>query len=272
MPGVMPIRNVIVLAPSGLVLFAKEYSKEAVAQPRLLGSLLMAMTEFASQTTAMRPSYIEMSSLAVTMVWEGGVSLALVHDRTDKALFGRLLAGEILMAFVESYGGPGGTFTGDQNLKDFKDFGDKVAAVVQNCVQAVLHDLSTAACVLHTSVMGEDGFSVPYCHHDGRCEPDQIALLASSKYMFQASDLMLEYRRDGPARLMTFDDDMNETRTFLWRVEHCVLMVCVVKSKDRDVLREVLREVVAAKGLIAQILQQANLLRPPGYLRLRNYE
>ena len=40
----MPIRNLIVLAPSGLVLFEKEYSKEKLAQPRLLGSLLTAMT------------------------------------------------------------------------------------------------------------------------------------------------------------------------------------------------------------------------------------
>ena len=46
----MPIRNLIVLAPSGLVLFEKEYSKEKIAQPRLLGSLLTAMTEFATQT------------------------------------------------------------------------------------------------------------------------------------------------------------------------------------------------------------------------------
>ena len=118
--------------------------------------------------------------------------------------------------------------------------------------------------------MGEDGYQMPYLHHDGRCEPDYISLLASSKYMFQASDLMLEYRRDGPARLMTFDDDMNETRTFLWRIEHVVFMVCVVKSKDRDILRECFREIVAAKGLIEQIMKQADQLRPPGYLRLRN--
>ena len=103
----MTLRNVIVLAPSGLVLFAKEYGK-AVAQPRLLGSLLTAMTEFAAQTTAMRPSYIEMSSMAVTMVRDDGakVSCALVHDRTDTASFGRLVASEILLAFVEEYARP----------------------------------------------------------------------------------------------------------------------------------------------------------------------
>ena len=39
---------------------------------------------------------------------------------------------------------------------------------------------------------------------------------------------------------------MNETRTFLWRIEHVVFMVCVVKSKDRDILRECFREIVAA--------------------------
>ena len=77
------------------------------------------------------------------------------------------------MAFVEEYGGPGRELS--QNLKDFKGFGEKIAGVVQNTVQAVLHDLGTAACVLHTAVMGEDGYQMPYLHHDGRCEPAQLA-------------------------------------------------------------------------------------------------
>ena len=55
----MPIRNLIVLAPSGLVLFEKEYSKEKIAQPRLLGSLLTAMTEFATQTTAIATTVVK---------------------------------------------------------------------------------------------------------------------------------------------------------------------------------------------------------------------
>ena len=65
----MTLRNVILLAPSGLVLFAKEYG-QAVAQPRLLGSLLTAMTEFATQNGAM------------------GVKEELIDDAMDSAFAG----------------------------------------------------------------------------------------------------------------------------------------------------------------------------------------
>ena len=53
-----------------LVLFEKEYSKEKIAQPRLLGSLLAAMTRISDAherpASAARPTS-RPSSLAVTM-------------------------------------------------------------------------------------------------------------------------------------------------------------------------------------------------------------
>ena len=115
-----------------------------------------------------------MSSLAVTMCREDSVTCALVHDRTDKALFGRLLAGEILMAlFVEECGGPGKELS--QNLKDFKGFGEKIAGVVQNTVQACCTTWGPQF-VSSTAVMGEGCYQMPYLHHDGRCELDYISL------------------------------------------------------------------------------------------------
>ena len=66
--------------------------------------------------------------------------------------------------------------------------------------------------------------------------------------------------------LMTFDDDMNETRTFLWRTNSRV-MVCVVKSKDRDILR------VSGRSPLSHptsVRHAPGLLAPaPGYLRLK---
>mmetsp|Transcript_23651 Transcript_23651/g.70922 ORF Transcript_23651/g.70922 Transcript_23651/m.70922 type:complete len:271 (+) Transcript_23651:192-1004(+) len=260
----MPLRNIILLAPSGLVLFAKEYG-HAAAQPRLLGSLLTAMTEFATQTTAMRPSYIEMSSMAVTMVWDDVAKLtcALVHDRTDTALFGRLLASEILLAFVEQYGCDGGTSLSSQNLKDFHSFGDMISSVVQGSVSSVLHKLSHAGDIIHTCVISEDSYKVCHVNQAGCADIDQLALLASSKYMFQAADMILQYNHDPVARLMTFDDERDETRTFLWRVEHCVLMVCVRKSDDAERMRAAFDECRQAKSLVQQLLRQSIQLRRP---------
>ena len=100
--------------------------------------------------------------------------------------------------------------------------------------------------------------------HSGRAEPDVLSVLASTKYMVRAADLALEYRRDGPARLMTFDDEAGETRTFLWRVEHCILMICVVRSK-RHGDAFAFEECRQAKSLIEQLLKQSNALKRPTF-------
>ena len=47
------IRNVIIMATSGLVLFSKEFSN-SISQPRLVGSLITAIIEFGQQTTGMQ--------------------------------------------------------------------------------------------------------------------------------------------------------------------------------------------------------------------------
>ena len=81
----MPIRNLIVLAPSGLVLFEKEYGKEKIAQPRLLGSLLTAMTEFADANHS-HETLVHRDVVACRDDVSGrdSVTCALVHDRTTK--------------------------------------------------------------------------------------------------------------------------------------------------------------------------------------------
>lgn len=256
----MTLRNVIVFAPSGLVLFAKEYG-QAVAQPRLLGSLLTAMTEFAMQTTAMHPTYIEMSSMAITMVRDdvAMVSCALVHDRNDTASFGRLIACEILLAFVEEYSGPEGAPLSSraQNLKDFHGFGSMIAAVVKNSARSVLHRLGSDRHILHACLISEDNID-----QSGGAEIDQLSLLAASKYLFLAADRALNYQNDEPAYHMSFDDDAEETRTLLWRVGACVLMVCVIKTGDATKDAALYEECLLCKSLIAQVLRQSDALRP----------
>jgi len=131
----------------------------------------------------------------------------------------------------------------------------------------VLHKLGRSRGVLHAAVISEDADGAPHVNQSGRSELDQLSLLASSKYMLRAADLALEYRRDGPARLMTFDDEAGETRTFLWRVEHCVLVVCVLLAKQKERNRFVFEECRQAKSLIEQLLRQSNALRRPGMFK-----
>ena len=100
----MPIRNLIVLAPSGLVLFEKEYSKEKIAQPRLLGSLLTAMTEFAAPDDG-DAAVVHRDVVARGAMCREDSVTAPVHDGRTKRC-SRLLTGEILMRSSKSTAGP----------------------------------------------------------------------------------------------------------------------------------------------------------------------
>ena len=97
------LRNVLIIATtSGLPLFSKEFLN-AVAQPRLIGSLLTAIMEWAVRTTGMPVTYIELSNVAVTIVKDetAGICCALFHDRSDGPAFGKLVASQILYAFLD---------------------------------------------------------------------------------------------------------------------------------------------------------------------------
>lgn len=61
------LRNVLVISDGGLVLFSKEFVN-AVAQPRLVGSLLTAMLEFSTNNVGAPVCYIEMSTIAVSII------------------------------------------------------------------------------------------------------------------------------------------------------------------------------------------------------------
>eukprot|EP00611_Tribonema_gayanum_P027046 TRINITY_DN6582_c1_g1_i1.p2 TRINITY_DN6582_c1_g1~~TRINITY_DN6582_c1_g1_i1.p2 ORF type:complete len:102 (-),score=26.15 TRINITY_DN6582_c1_g1_i1:89-394(-) len=98
------IRTVIIMSSSGLVLFIKQYV-HSIRQPRMVGSLLIAMLEFSMVTAGMPVSYIELTGLGVTVVWNEAAKVfcALFLDREDGADFGRLLATEILAGFQDEY-------------------------------------------------------------------------------------------------------------------------------------------------------------------------
>lgn len=68
-----------------------------VKQPRLVGSLLTAMVEFSKLNAGMQVSYVEMTTVSVTLVGNEATKVycALFHDRQDGATFGRLIASEV---------------------------------------------------------------------------------------------------------------------------------------------------------------------------------
>ena len=97
------LRNVLIITTSsGLVVYGKDFANP-VAQPRLIGSLLTAMLEFCANTTGGSLFYIELAAVSVSLVRDDTSRLfcALFHDRADGSAFGRLVASQILAAFVD---------------------------------------------------------------------------------------------------------------------------------------------------------------------------
>lgn len=133
------IRNVLIMAGSGLALFYKEFQNSLDAnRSKILCALITTVLEFSKQTTGMAVSFIEFSHLFLTIVTHEPtkISCAVFYDRGDGKLFGRLICGEILNAFVQDY--PIEIFQQGPNLKDFKGFYQRMPAVIYYSVKPVL--------------------------------------------------------------------------------------------------------------------------------------
>lgn len=205
------------------------------------------------QTTGMKPTFIELSSLAVTIVRDDVVKLmcALVHDRNDSASFGRLIASEILSAFIEEYSvdrlrTP--LSLGGHNLKDFNRFDAKISGIVQNSVRPVLQKLQAQRGVIQALLVTQESIV-----QGGGGEIDQFGVLATLQYMALQTDVIVEFVHD-VARHIVFDDELDESRTMLWRIENFILLVAVSKRVSPSLYAESIEMALQSKSLISQVV------------------
>lgn len=216
------IRNVLLMATSGLVLFSKEFVN-AVSQPRLVGSLLTAMLEFSLQTTGMTVSYIELTNVAIFICVDNvaKVFCALFHDREDGVAFGRLICSQILNAFTEEYASDLGHF--GRNLKDFHGFHNKIGDVIRTSVKPVLAKLQTHKGVLKVLYVSEDGSIA-----SSTSEIDQLGVLANLKALIGLSIDTMSFVNNDCNQIML--DSTNNSRVFVWRIQKKSLLIVVVNK------------------------------------------
>ena len=82
------LRNVLIISDGGLVLFSKEFFN-TVSQPRLVGSLLTAILEFSTNNVGAPVSYLEFSTIAVSICSSKGPEDAkLMLERPSTASSG----------------------------------------------------------------------------------------------------------------------------------------------------------------------------------------
>jgi len=131
------LRNLLIVSSSGIVLFQKDFGT-ALSQPRLLGGLITAMLKASVIRTGLPVSLIEMSGIAVSIATDTKykVSCSLFYEKTDGAEFGRLLASEILRAFVEEYAAQLAQISA--NLKDFSGFNQRISEAIRHAIRPAL--------------------------------------------------------------------------------------------------------------------------------------
>eukprot|EP00622_Pseudochattonella_farcimen_P005465 FR741088.1.p1 GENE.FR741088.1~~FR741088.1.p1 ORF type:complete len:254 (+),score=12.48 FR741088.1:107-868(+) len=249
------LRNVLILSTtSGLPLFSKEFLN-AVAQPRLIGSLLTAMMEWAVRTVGMPVTYIELSNVAVTIVRDevAKVCCALFHDRSDGAAFGKLVAYQILYAFLEEYSGE--VMGLGPNLKDFHGFHVKIAGAVRSTIRPVLNRLQghRSRAIQKVMLVTEDDFV-----HTGS-NVDQLALLANLQALLNFASELLAQRDDACTQIVI--EGRNDARTLLWRIERAVFIVVVTKAVRPVHYRGALDEAAKMLRAICFVMSQHLLTR-----------
>ena len=194
------LKNIIIVSFSGLVLFSKEFNT-AVAQPRLIGSLLTAMMEFSSKIAGMPVSYIELKNVASTIVASDACNVycALFHDTADGPAFGRLLAVQILNAFVNMYSKNLNNGAAGHDLKDFEDFHFKLKGAMKSCTGPLLAGLQSGGYGVDRALLVSSESKVfPGVH-------DQIGFRANLEVLKGVANHVMSIVSDGDVEEVSID-------------------------------------------------------------------
>mmetsp|Transcript_11893 Transcript_11893/g.22034 ORF Transcript_11893/g.22034 Transcript_11893/m.22034 type:complete len:258 (-) Transcript_11893:424-1197(-) len=190
------LRNVLLLSSSGLLLFSKEFAN-AAQQPRLLGSVVVAMLEKSKQTTGQQLAYMEFTSIAVTVAGNANktVFCVLIHDISGGEEMGKLLANEILTTFLEDYQQD---FVKNMGLNSsaFQDFQFKLGTIVKDTGRPILDDLKRNRAVVLALLVKEDQRAGDSSISYATGEVDQFGVLANLKPLMSAATDILSIQQD----------------------------------------------------------------------------
>mmetsp|Transcript_25781 Transcript_25781/g.57797 ORF Transcript_25781/g.57797 Transcript_25781/m.57797 type:complete len:251 (+) Transcript_25781:148-900(+) len=248
------VRTVLIISTSsGVPLFSKELGK-SIAQPRLVGSLLTAMVEQSVHAVGAPLSYMELSSVAVTLARDEArnVCCAIFHDPSFGPDFGKLLASQILHAFLEEY-------SEDLQASSF-GFHRLLPSAIFGVIRPVLSRLQAhpSGAITRALVVSLDGSIIEW--HEGL---DRLTLVANLDVVLScASELMTSMGR-GCGRVTI--DGANRTRTILQRLPHSggVLVVAVSRTAAYRRYGRAIDEAFDTIAKVLQILQDRGFSKEP---------
>lgn len=208
------------MSVSGLVLFSQDFVN-AVAQPRMIGSLLTTMVEFSSMSAGMPMSYMELGSVSVTIVLHEAAKIfcAMFHDKGDGPAFGRLVCAEILYRFIDRFSNEIGSFS--QNLQDFHEFHREIVDAIRNAVNPVLAKVQSQRGVILALLITEDAEVHP------QTDVDKIGVLANLQPLISSGTDIMAHLDDSCTHLVL--DGSRDSRILLWRIDRAIFVVNVHK-------------------------------------------
>jgi hypothetical protein len=245
------LRNVLIMATSGLVLFSKSYAN-GISNARLIGSLITAIIEFSQQTTGMGVCFIELSNVSITIVTNESAKVfcALFYDREDGVVFGRLICSEILNSFIHEYSAHLNQL--GRNLLDFHGFKSIITSAVKQSTKPVLIRLESQTGINKVLLIHEREITEMSA---AKC--DQLGVLANIQSVMELC---------GNAMLAVNDrfyhismDTKNHYRVMLWKITDKYILLVLV---DKTVLSTVyMHHIEEALELVEQVcILHADLL------------
>jgi len=214
------LRNVLIVSLTGNVYFTKEFFKSGSREPlsaSMLARLVTAMIAFSTHRVGVPVAYVALTNVGVAIQINSGSRLvcAVFHDIADGEDFGKLLAGELLSAFIAQY---------DQQLEEknvspdtFADFGMKIAEIVRSSVRPVLDNLQQQkgieCCVLTSS---------DTLLHSTAADIDKLSLLANHQALLGAATDLMATKND-----VSLSVTLKGARStiIMRRIERCSLVV-----------------------------------------------
>eukprot|EP00474_Spongospora_subterranea_P000689 CRZ01147.1 hypothetical protein [Spongospora subterranea] len=216
------LRNLIIVSSSGIVLYSKDFTS-VLSQPRLLGGLITAMLKASVIRTGFPVSLIELKSIAVAVQSDTKckVSCSLFYDKSDGPAFGRLLALEILSAFVQQYSSQ--LVQISANLKDFSGFNNKIGDAIRSSIRPAL-DMLTSVHGIQTALI-ISGDTLLYSTH----EVDKVGVVANLDALFGIASDIMSAQHDLPVH-MSFHNQ--NSRIVLLSVDRSILVVSCKAAID----------------------------------------
>mmetsp|Transcript_7438 Transcript_7438/g.8420 ORF Transcript_7438/g.8420 Transcript_7438/m.8420 type:complete len:247 (+) Transcript_7438:78-818(+) len=214
------LQSVLIISPSGLVLFSKEFVQSAKS-PSILAGVITALSAFSVQRTGVPVRYIELASVSVAISSAVDARCAVFYDVEDGASFGKLLSREILGTFLELYAeelrGSGASLA----LEQFGDFRAKLGPAIQGIAVPVLDQLSLQRGIEMAMLCRGD--SVVHC----TSEIDELELMANHHALIAVAGDMMTGQGDSSEVISLTG---RRTTTVLYRVQEASFIVVYLNS------------------------------------------